>query len=564
MSYDSPVGDGAADNLAVDRRAPRVISRPDRRVILAASLGTAFEWYDFFLYGSLAAVISRQFFAGVNETSAFIFALLAFAAGFAVRPLGALVFGRLGDRTGRKRTFLITIIIMGAATALVGVLPTYATIGIWAPVLLIALRLLQGLAIGGEYGGAAIYVAEHASPDRRGYYTGWIQTTATAGLILSLLVILLCRAWLGPAFEEWGWRIPFLLSLVLLGISVYIRLRLEESPVFKDMKSTGTLSSAPITESLTRWSNLRIVLLAIFGATAGQAVIGYCAQIYVFFFLSQTLKVDAFSSNILVLLALALATPLFVFFGWLSDRIGRKPVVLSGALCAVLTLIPIFNGLTGFANPALEAASRRHPIVLKADPASCHFQLDLLGRAELTSGCDIAKRALAGTGVPYENEEAAAGATTQVRVGEHVLAVLDASESAMDASGSHERGHFRTMLLTTLESVGYPSNAAPALINYRAVLGLVFLLAVYMTMVYGPLAAWLVELFPARIRYTSLSTAYHIGNGWFGGFLPTVAFALVAMSGNIYAGLWYPIVMGCVMLLVGVLLLPETRARQMN
>jgi predicted MFS family arabinose efflux permease len=555
-------GSGVARPSAATPLARR-ISAADRRVIVAAALGTAFEWYDFYLYGSLASVISRQFFAGVDESIGFIFALLAFATGFAVRPLGAVVFGRLGDRVGRKRTFLLTIVIMGASTVAVGVLPTYASIGVWAPVMLISLRLLQGLAIGGEYGGAAIYVAEHAPANRRGYYTGWIQTTATAGLVLSLLVILTCRALLAEAFDAWGWRIPFLLSAVLLAVSVYIRLQLEESPIFQQMKAAGHLSRAPVTESLARWCNLRLVLLAIVGATAGQAVIGYCAQIYALFFLSQTLRVDPLITNVLVLIALVAGAPFFVVFGALSDRWGRKTLVLSGCLIAVLTLFPIFHALTKYANPAIESASRAEPVVVVADPAACHFQLDVLGRKKPVSSCDIAKHALARAGVPYSNAAAPPGSATRVHVGSiEVDVVADA-----DAEGSQDHAaveRFQARLAALLSGAGYPERADPHSMNYPIVLGLLILLVIYMTMVYGPLAAWLVELFPARLRYTSLSTSYHIGNGWFGGFLPTVAFALVAVTGNIYSGLWLPVVIGTITVIIGALFLPETRGRNIS
>ena len=538
------------------------ISRAGWRVIVAASLGTAFEWYDFFLFGSLAAVIGRKFFAGVSEPMGFLFALLAFATGFVVRPLGAVLFGRLGDRVGRKRAFLLTIVMMGTATILVGVLPTYALIGFWAPVTLIVLRLAQGLAIGGEYGGAAIYVAEHAPADRRGYYTGWIQTTATGGLILSLLVILGCRAWLGNAFETWGWRVPFLLSSVLLAVSVYIRLKLQESPVFQKMKAEGSLSRAPIAESLGRWRNLRVVLLAII-PTAGQAVIGYCGQIYSLFFLSQTLKVDPETTNLLVLVALIVGAPFFVVFGWLSDHVGRKTIVLTGCLIAVLTLFPIFHGLTRFANSAVQVASRSQPVVVVADPRTCGFQLDLLGRRELASPCDIAKSVLARAGVPYSNDVAPRGAPTTVRVGSAAVTVFSDGVPA-GVNRSERSSNFTARLHAQLSAAGYPEKAERRAINYPAVLSLLVLLVIYMTMVYGPLGAWLVELFPARIRYTSLSTAYHIGNGWFGGFLPAIAFALVALTGNIYSGLWYPVVIGSVTVIVGTFCLRETRGADIS
>lgn len=533
-----------------------MIERAHRKVIFASSLGTVFEWYDFYLYGSLAAIISKQFFAGVNETTAFIFALLAFAAGFAVRPFGAIVFGRLGDLVGRKHTFLITIVIMGISTALVGFLPGYASIGVAAPIALVVLRLLQGLALGGEYGGAATYVAEHAPPGKRGLYTSWIQTTATLGLFLSLLVILACRRLLGPEFETWGWRVPFLVSLVLLVVSVYIRLQLSESPVFVEMKATGQTSRAPLTDSFARWSNLKIVLLALLGATAGQAVVWYCGQFYSLFFLTQTLKVDAQTANLLVAGALLLATPFFVVFGWLSDRIGRKKIVLGGCLLAALTYFPLFGALTHFANPAIEQARATSPIVVVADPADCHFQFDPIGKARFVSSCDIAKSALAKAGAPYSNE--AASATTVVRVGDVAVASFDGRPLA-PAEFKERSDAFGKELTAALHAAGYPPSADPARINHTMVLLVLTVLVIYVTMVYGPIAAWLVELFPARIRYTSMSLPYHIGNGWFGGFLPTVSFALVALTGDIYYGLWYPIVVAVFTAVVGALFLPDKR-----
>jgi MFS family permease len=537
------------------------IDKAHRRVIFASSLGTVFEWYDFYLYGSLAAIISKQFFSGVNETTGFIFALLAFAAGFAVRPFGALVFGRLGDLVGRKHTFLITIVIMGVSTALVGALPSYASVGVIAPVALIVLRLLQGLALGGEYGGAATYVGEHAPPGKRGFYTSWIQTTATLGLFLSLLVILFCRAWLGTEFDTWGWRIPFLLSVVLLGVSVYIRLQLAESPVFLEMKAEGTSSKAPLTESFGRWGNLRLVILALLGATAGQAVVWYCGQFYALFFLTQVLKVDAQPANWLIAAALVIGTPFFVVFGALSDRIGRKKIVLAGCLLAAVTYVPIFQGLTHFANPAIASASRNSPVTVVADPNACSFQFDPVGKKRFIQSCDIAKAALAKAGVPYRNEAAPVGSVAQVRIGDAppIAAVEGATMSAADFKAATEK--FSKALSGALKAAGYPAKADPAQINYPMVLLLLVILVLYVTMVYGPIAAWLIELFPAKIRYTSLSLPYHIGNGWFGGFLPTIAFALVAMTGDIYYGLRYPIIVALMTLVIGALMLPETKDR---
>jgi MFS family permease len=536
------------------------IDSSHRRVIFASSLGTVFEWYDFYLYGSLAAVISKQFFSGVNETTGFIFALLAFAAGFAVRPFGALLFGRLGDLVGRKHTFLITIVIMGLSTALVGVLPSYAQIGVTAPVILVGLRLLQGLALGGEYGGAATYVGEHAPQGKRGLYTSWIQTTATLGLFLSLVVILLTRSALGAEFDVWGWRVPFLVSILLLAISVYIRLQLAESPVFLQMKAAGTRSSAPLTESFARWGNLRLVILALLGATAGQAVVWYGGQFYALFFLTQVLKVDAQPANLLMAAALLLGTPFFLVFGRLSDRIGRKKIVLAGCLLAALTYFPIFKGITHFANPAIEAAAAKSPVSVVADPSACTFQFDPVGKKKFVQSCDVAKAALAKAGVPYSNQSAAVGTVAEVHIGS--LSVPSVEGAAMSAADFKEAtAKFSKSLSGSLKEAGYPPKADPAQINYPMVLVMLFILVFYVTMVYGPIAAWLVELFPARIRYTSMSLPYHIGNGWFGGFLPTVAFALVALTGDIYYGLWYPILVALATVLIGALFLPETRGR---
>jgi MFS family permease len=537
------------------------IDKAHRRVIFASSLGTVFEWYDFYLYGSLAAIISKQFFSGVNETTGFIFALLAFAAGFAVRPFGALVFGRLGDLVGRKHTFLITIVIMGLSTALVGALPSYASVGVIAPVALIVLRLLQGLALGGEYGGAATYVGEHAPPGKRGLYTSWIQTTATLGLFLSLLVILFCRSWLGPEFDTWGWRIPFLISVVLLGVSVYIRLQLAESPVFLEMKAQGTSSKAPLTESFARWGNMRLVILALLGATAGQAVVWYCGQFYALFFLTQVLKVDAQPANLLIAAALLIGTPFFVIFGALSDRIGRKKIIMAGCLLAAITYVPIFKGLTHYANPAIESASSHSPVTVVADPAACSFQFDPVGKKKFVQSCDIAKAALAKAGVPYRNEAAAVGTVAQIRIGDAppMPSVEGGPMSAGDFKAATDK--FSKALGGSLKEAGYPAKADPGQINYPMVLVLLVILVIYVTMVYGPIAAWLIELFPAKIRYTSLSLPYHIGNGWFGGFLPTIAFALVALTGDIYYGLRYPIIIAVMTLVIGTLLLPETKDR---
>ncbi|MDO8837718.1 MAG: MFS transporter [Parvibaculum sp.] len=537
------------------------MTREERRVIFASSLGTVFEWYDFYLYGSLAAIISVQFFSGVNPTAGFIFALLAFAAGFAVRPFGAIVFGRLGDLVGRKYTFLVTIVIMGVATFIVGLLPSYATIGVAAPAILILLRLLQGLALGGEYGGAAIYVAEHAPHTKRGSYTAWIQTTATLGLFLSLLVILTCRLSMDKeSFESWGWRIPFLLSIVLLGISVWIRLKLNESPLFQKMKDEGTLSKAPLTESFGQWKNLKIVLIALIGLTAGQAVVWYTGQFYALFFLTQVLKVEGQTANILIGVALLLGVPFFVVFGALSDRIGRKPIIMAGCLLAALTYFPLFAALTHFANPALEQAQRISPVVVVADAGECSFQFNPVGTAAFTTSCDVAKSALARRGIPYSNRRAATGETAYVEIGASRVTSFDATD---DIDGAARRG-FDAMLAEALVQADYPDAADPDAINTPMVVLVLFVLVLYVTMVYGPIAAMLVELFPTRIRYTSLSLPYHIGNGWFGGFLPTVAFAIVAASGDIYSGLWYPVVIAAMTFVIGMIFVPETKDRSIH
>lgn len=542
----------------------RGITREERKVIFASSLGTVFEWYDFYLYGSLAAIIAKHFFAGVNETTAFIFALLAFAAGFAVRPFGAIVFGRLGDMIGRKHTFLITIVIMGLSTAIVGLLPNYATIGVAAPIILITLRLLQGLALGGEYGGAATYVAEHAPKGRRGFFTAWIQTTATLGLFLSLLVILSCRTLMGSeAFEDWGWRVPFLLSILLLAISVYIRLQLNESPVFLKIKAEGKASKAPLTESFARWDNLKVVIMSLLGGTAGQAVVWYTGQFYALFFLLQMLKIDPQTANLLIAGSLIIGTPFFILFGSLSDRIGRKPIIMAGCILAALTYFPIFKGLTEYGNPDVFVAQEQNPVVVVADPAQCSFQFDPVGKARFTSSCDIAKSLLAKRAIPYENQAAEPGSVAQVRIGERVLPSFD-GRSLAAADFKAQNDAFTGTLGTALKEAGYPEKADPAKIHYPMVLLLLTILVIYVTMVYGPIAAWLVELFPAHIRYTSMSLPYHIGNGWFGGFLPTVAFAMVAATGDIYYGLWYPIVIAVMTAVLGTFFLPETKDRDIS
>jgi MFS family permease len=544
--------------------APAVgITSEEKLVIFASSLGTVFEWYDFYLYGSLAAIISKQFFSALNEASAFIFALLAFAAGFAVRPFGALVFGRLGDMIGRKYTFLVTILIMGLSTFIVGCLPSYATIGVAAPIILIGLRLLQGLALGGEYGGAATYVAEHAPPGKRGFFTSFIQTTATVGLFISLFIILGCRVALGPAFDDWGWRIPFLLSSVLLGVSVYIRLKLNESPVFKRMKAEGKGSKAPLTESFLRWGNLKIVLLVLFGGTAGQAVVWYTGMFYELFFLLQTLKLEPQTANILVAIALLIATPFFIVVGALSDKIGRKWIILFGCVLAAVTYFPIFRGLTEYGNPAIFEAAKENPIVVVADPADCSFQFDPIGKTQFTTSCDIAKSWLAKKYIPYSNEEAPPGTVASVKIGGTVMQSFPGRQLP-PAELKPKLAAFDKQMNAAVTAAGYPAKADMSKVNKPMVVFLLFILALYVTIVYAPIAAWLVELFPARIRYTSMSLPYHIGNGWFGGFLPTIAFAMVAATGDIYYGLWYPIVIALMTAVIGAIGLPETKDRDIH
>ncbi|MFZ4055105.1 MAG: MFS transporter [Polynucleobacter sp.] len=547
--------------MAIAKAAP--MSAGDRKVIFASSLGTVFEWYDFYLYGSLAAVIAKQFFSGLDEGSAFIFALLAFAAGFIVRPFGALVFGRLGDLIGRKYTFLVTIVIMGSATFIVGLLPNYATIGVAAPVLLISLRILQGLALGGEYGGAATYVAEHAPRDKRGAYTAWIQTTATLGLFLSLLVILATREFTGPDFEVWGWRVPFLVSILLLGVSVWIRLSMAESPAFKKMKEENKLSKSPLAESFTEWKNLKIVILALFGLVAGQAVVWYCGMFYELFFLTQVLKVDGKTANLMVAAALLLGTPFFIVFGAWSDKVGRKPIIMAGLLLAIITYIPntpvsVFNGLTHFANPALEKAMATAPASITVDPAECSFQFNPTGTVKFTSSCDIAKQVMASNSASYTTISSAPGTVASVKIGDTVINGYTAKGMAKDDAKAAD-AKFKKEIREALNAAGYPAKANPADINVPMVILLLVYLVILVTMVYGPIAAALVEMFPTRIRYTSMSLPYHIGNGWFGGLLPTISFALVAQNGNIYYGLWYPIIVAAVTLVIGILFVKETK-----
>jgi hypothetical protein len=521
-----------------------------RMVIFASSLGTVFEWYDFYIYGTLGVFLAKYFFSNVPPNVGFIFALLAFAAGFAVRPFGALIFGRIGDMIGRKYTFLVTMSLMGIGTFFIGVLPGYASWGIMAPIVLIGLRLVQGLALGGEYGGAAIYVAEHAPRNKRGFYTSWIQTTATLGLFMALLLILGIRTAMGEqAFGDWGWRIPFLLSAILLGVSIWIRLKLNESPLFQQMVKEGTVSKRPLTEAFGQWSNAKIAILALFGATAGEAVVWYGGQFYALFFLTQTIKVPAVDAQIMIAISLLIGTPCFILFGWLSDKIGRKPIMMAGFALAAITYFWIFQGLTHFANPKLEAALAQSPVVVTADPAQCSFQFKFTGTETFTTDCDKVKAALVGLSVNYDNVEAPKGTPASVKIGGDVLSGAAATPAAIAAA---------------VKAHGYPASADTKDINYVMTVLLLVILVVYVTMVYGPIAAWLVELFPTRIRYTGLSLPYHIGNGWFGGFLPATAFAIVAATGNIYSGLWYPIAVACMSFVVALIFLPETKDRDIT
>jgi MFS family permease len=541
------------------------MTREERKVIFASSLGTVFEWYDFYLYGSLAAIIAKQFFSGLDPTSAYIFALLAFAAGFLVRPFGAIFFGRLGDLIGRKYTFLITILIMGASTFVVGLLPSYASIGIAAPVILIALRMLQGLALGGEYGGAATYVAEHAPHGKRGAYTSWIQTTATLGLFLSLLVILGVRNMLGEKdFGDWGWRIPFLVSIILLGVSVWIRLSLNESPAFQRMKSQGRTSKAPLSESFGQWGNLKIVILALLGLTAGQAVVWYTGQFYALFFLTTIAKVDITTANLFIAASLAIGTPFFIVFGALSDKIGRKPIIMAGCLLAAVTYFTVFPMLLNYANPALVAAQQKSKVTVTADPRECSFQGSPIAREiDFRTSCDIAKRTLALAYIPYENKAGAAGAPATISIGDKVMTApagtLNEAKHGFSAESAKAIGDFRKGVMDTAKEAKLTAGADTAKMDKFMVLVILTYLVVLVTMVYGPIAAMLVELFPTRIRYTSMSLPYHIGNGWFGGLLPTTAFAMVAATGDIFYGLWYPVVVAAGTFIIGMLFIRETK-----
>lgn len=563
----------------------------ERMVIFASSLGTIFEWYDFYLYGLLVSVIAAQFLTGLNSTTSYIMALLVFAAGFIVRPFGALVFGRIGDLFGRRYTFIITLLVMGLSTFLVGCLPTYKTAGLTAPIMLVVLRMCQGLALGGEYGGAATYVAEHAPDNKRGFYTSWIQITATIGLVMAVGIVYLTRTNIQggeEAFKDWGWRVPYLLSGAFLVVGLWLRLKLHESPVFQKMKDEGTASKAPIGEAFGKWGNLKIVLIAFFGAIAGQAVIWYTGQLYAMFFLEKMLKVDGPTSNILIIIALLIATPMFLVFGSLSDKIGRKPIILAGCALAAVTLFPVFHALTDAANPALAKAQATAPVTVTANPAECSSQFDPVGANKFdTTSCDIIKNALAKAGVNYANATAAAGTIASVTIGSQTLVAPDPAKVSGDdrkkaiagftakivgapevkakaAEGGKPAVVAKPAVVGELTKVGYPSKADPAAMNKPLVVLLLVYLVLLVTMVYGPIAAMLVELFPSRIRYTSMSLPYHIGNGWLGGLLPAIGFAMVAANGNIYYGLWYPVIVSALTVAFGLFLLPETKDRPIH
>ncbi len=538
--------------------APRPMSEGEKMVIFASSLGTIFEWYDFYLFGVMSAIIAANFFSALDESTRNIFVLLAFAAGFAVRPFGALVFGRLGDMIGRKYTFLITILIMGLSTFLVAFLPTYKTAGIIAPIALIALRMFQGLALGGEYGGAATYVAEHAPHGRRGFYTSWIQTTATVGLMLALMVILGTRTYFGEKdFLDWAWRVPYAMSGILLAVSVWIRLKLNESPAFAKMKAEGKTSKAPLSESFGQWKNAKIVILALLGLTAGQATVWYGGQFYTLFFLQTFLRVDGPTVNVLIAVSLILGTPFFIFFGAWSDKIGRKPIIMAGCLLAVLTYFPLFNALTTYANPKLQQAIQKSPVTVVSEPSHCNLILNLTGTAKFTTPCDLARTYLSNSGVNYDSVMQA-GTVATVKVGDKSILAYD----GLAANAKEEKARFEKEVRKALDEAGYPAKADPIPVgssNWLMLVLILTILVIYVTMVYGPIAAMLVELFPTRIRYTSMSLPYHIGNGWFGGFLPAISFSIVAAQGNIYSGLWYPVAIAAMTFVVGTLFVKETK-----
>jgi MFS family permease len=564
----------------------------EKLIITASSLGTVFEWYDFYLYGLLTAIIAAKFLTGLNATTSFIMALLVFAAGFIVRPFGALVFGRIGDMVGRRYTFIVTLLVMGLSTFLVGCLPTYESVGVAAPIMLVVLRMFQGLALGGEYGGAATYVAEHAPEGKRGLYTSWIQITATAGLAMALLIVILVRSPVTgvgeEAFKDWGWRVPYLISGLFLCVGLWLRLKLHESPVFQKMKDEGTSSKRPLSEAFGEWKNLKIVLIAFFGAIAGQAVVWYTGQLYAMYFLEKMLKVDGLTANTLIIIALACATPFFLFFGWLSDKIGRKKIILAGCALAALTMFPTFKALTEAANPALAHAQANAPVKVMANPAECSSQFDPVGANKFdTTSCDIVKNALAKAAVNYENVAAPAGTLASIQIGGTTIVAPDPSKlsgddkkaaiaaftarvvgspavAAKPAEGDKPAVEAKAAIEGELAKVGYPAKANPDQINKPLVVAILFYLVLLVTMVYGPIAAMLVELFPSRIRYTSMSLPYHIGNGWLGGLLPAIGFAMVAANGDIYHGFWYPVIVAAATCVIGLVFLPETYKRSID
>ncbi|ARS26461.1 MFS transporter [Sphingomonas sp. KC8] len=535
-----------------------------RRVVVASAAGTAFEWYDFFIFGALAPVIAKVFFAGLTETAGFVAALGLFAAGFAFRPLGAIIFGSMGDRLGRKGAFLVTVSLMGGATFAIGLLPTYAQAGLWAPALLILMRIFQGMALGGEYGGAAIYVAEHAPANQRGYATGWIQASAAFGLIAALIIVLATRTSIGEeAFVGWGWRVPFLVSAGLLAISIWMRLKLTESPTFQKLKAEGEVSRAPLAEAFGRWSNVRLVLLAFFGTMCAQGALWYCVFFYLQVFFEKSLQVAPATVNIVVMAMTLVSAPFYVLFGWLSDKIGRKPVMLGGMVLGLVAFFPAFHALASFTNPALVEARAQTPVVVAADPATCSLQFDPVGATKFSSACDIAKSVLASSGIPYRSTDLPSGSATEVRIGGDMITPADGTGLSATELKSLKAEQTKAINIA-LESAGYPMKADPARMNYAGIAAILFLLVIAATALYGPMAAMLVELFPARVRYTAMSLPYHVGTGWVGGFLPVTAFAIVAMTGDLYAGLWYPVIFTAISVLTTFFLMPETKGRSLD
>ena len=535
-----------------------------KTVVMASAAGTAFEWYDFFVFASLTAVIADKFYADVGGTTAYILTLLLFGVGFVVRPLGALVFGWFGDRTGRKKTFLVTITLMGVATVAIGLLPTYDQIGIVAPLLLLVMRVAQGFALGGEYGGAAIYVAEHSPREKRGFMTGWIQTTAALGLIGALGVILACRTVLGnEAFNDWGWRLPFLLSALLLVISLWIRLKLDESPAFRRMEAEGGERRAPMREAFLQWKNARFVLLALFGIMVAQGAVWYCGYFYSRFFMERVLKVEVATVDMIMFWLTVASAGLYVFFGWLSDKVGRKPVMLFGMILALVAFFPGFQALTRAANPALAEAQATSPVTVLADPAACALQFDPIGKTAFASSCDIAKSVLSNAGVSYENVAAAPGSVAVVRIGATEIASVEATglpAAELKAARTEVEGRLKA----ALNAAGYPDRADPARIDLPMTFAIMMIFILAATALYGPQAAALVELFPTRVRYTAMSVPYNIGTGWVGGLLPAASFALVAWSGNIYFGLWYSVAFTAIAAVVALIWLPETKGRDLD